>query len=169
MERLPCQKIVTGLLAVDRAVFPMCSQLLGNSLGDGGAGWGWSRDTMLNHEPAGLECLLLQSLPGLIPLAFHLSVPSGALLCLWMSPRESSLNTEMTVGTASSCSACAQLHLGMWDLSSPTKDWTPVPCVRRQILDNKQDPSKWVLRRFRTTLGVLGTGQVGGTGREGLE
>lgn len=65
---------------------------------------------MSDQDPAALECLLLQSLPGLIPLAFHLSVPSGALLCLWTTPRESSLNTEMTVGATSSCSVCAQLH-----------------------------------------------------------
>lgn len=58
---------------------------------------------MSDQDPAALECLLLQSLPGLIPLAFHLSVPSGALLCLWTTPGESSLNTELTVGAMLQC------------------------------------------------------------------
>ena len=45
--------------------------------------------------------------------------------------------------------AVCALSCTMWDLSSPTKDWTPVPCIRRQILDDKQDPSKWVLRKIQ--------------------
>ena len=35
----------------------------------------------------------------------------------------------------SGCGVWAQLPRRMWDLSSPTRDWTCVPCVARQILN----------------------------------
>ena len=36
-------------------------------------------------------------------------------------------------GLLSSCGVRAQLPLGMWDLSSPTRDQTRIPCAGRQI------------------------------------
>ena len=36
----------------------------------------------------------------------------------------------------SSCSTGAQLLQGMWDLSSPTRDQTPVPCIAGWILNH---------------------------------
>ena len=39
-----------------------------------------------------------------------------------------------------SCSVQAKLLSGMWDLSSPTRDWTCIPCTERKIL------SHWITR-----------------------
>ena len=36
----------------------------------------------------------------------------------------------------SSCGAQAHFPLGMWDLSSPTRDRTCVPCIGRRILNH---------------------------------
>jgi len=36
----------------------------------------------------------------------------------------------------SSCGAWAYLPCGMWELSSPTRDWTHIPCIARQILNH---------------------------------
>ena len=37
----------------------------------------------------------------------------------------------------SSWGVWAQLHLGMWDLSSPTRDPTLIPCIARQIFNHR--------------------------------
>ena len=39
----------------------------------------------------------------------------------------------------SSCSTQAELLCGMWDLSSLTRDQTPVLCIARQILNHWTD------------------------------
>ena len=36
----------------------------------------------------------------------------------------------------SSCGSRAQLLRGMWDLSSPTRDQTHIPCIGRRILNH---------------------------------
>ena len=36
----------------------------------------------------------------------------------------------------SSCGVQAQLPRGMWDLRSPVRDWTSIPCIGRQILNH---------------------------------
>ena len=33
------------------------------------------------------------------------------------------------------CGLCSQLPLIMWDLSSPTRDQTQVPCIGRRVLN----------------------------------
>ena len=40
------------------------------------------------------------------------------------------------VGFLLTCDTRASLRHSMWDLSSPTRDWTCVPCIGRQILNH---------------------------------
>ena len=52
----------------------------------------------------------------------------------------------------SSCIVWAQLLHGMWDLSSLTRDWTCVPCIRRHILNHwttREVPSHGILRELK--------------------
>ena len=47
----------------------------------------------------------------------------------------------VALGLLCSCNARAYLALGMWDLSSLTRDWTCVPCTGRRTLDCQGNPS----------------------------
>ena len=51
----------------------------------------------------------------------------------------------------SSCGAWAYLLYGMWDLSSWTRNWTPVPCICRQVL-NHWTTREVPLRTFKCCL-----------------
>ena len=90
-----------------------------------GKKWVWRDRTSENSEvPASPSCLrpyqynqeeLLYTLA-----FFFFDCPGSSLWCLGLS----------------SYDAQASLPHGMWDLSSPTRDQTCVPCIGRQILNH---------------------------------
>ena len=47
------------------------------------------------------------------------------------------VGSVITAGRLSSCGTWIQLPHGMWDLSSPTRNRTCIPCVARQILNHQ--------------------------------
>ena len=60
------------------------------------------------------------------------------------------MGSVVVAGGLSSCGTWAWLPRGMWDLSSPTRDQTGVPCIARQVLNHwttREVPSQSILAR----------------------
>ena len=54
-------------------------------------------------------------------------------------------STDSRACRFSGCGTQAQLHCGMWDLSSQTKYQTCVPCICRQILNHQATREIWII------------------------